>query len=326
MFRYELTSVMLPLAVLFIILTITSSGFLSNYNITSILQQTTIFVLIGLAQMFALSLSHFNLAVGAMGSLSGVMMGFFMQELGLPVVIAIIFGLLIATFLGWIQGTLIARTGINPFIITLALVSVFTGLSAVITKGQPFSTLPVAIKIINEFRFGAVPLTFIIALIISALVYFTFRYMTIGRHLLAVGENARAALFSGINVKKTITIGHMLSGLLCGIAAVMQIARFGSAQISIGDGWMLPSFVVTLLGGTLLSGGRVSTIGTLLGSFLMVFIYNALVLWGVSSFMFQAAIGLILLGAFEINRARLMFVKNQPEILSNIPGEDELNE
>lgn len=311
--RNELTSVVLPLIVLFIILVTTSSGFLSSYNITSLLEQIAVFVLIGLAQMVVLSLGQFNLALGSMGCLSAISMGFCMQVLGLPVIVALFIGLLVAAFLGWLQGLLIARSGINPFIITLALLSVFFGISAVITQGKAYDKLPGSIQELNLLKFGPVPGSFLIALVVCAIVFFVFRYMDIGKQLLAVGENPRAALFTGINVKKTISLGHMISGLICGIAAILQIAKFGSAQISIGNDWMLTSFVVAVLGGTLLSGGKVSAIGTLLGSFLMMFINNLLILWGVNAYIFQTILGFVLLGAFEVDRARISYIKSRTD-------------
>ena len=252
-FRFELASVVIPIVVLFIALVATSKGFLSAYNIVSLLQLAAIYLLIGLSQMSTLALGQFNLALGAMGSLSAVIMGYLMQLLGFPVIIAILIGLLFAAFLGWLQGVLIARSGINPFIITLALISVFSGIGAVITKGNAYKDLPDAITVINTTKFGSIPLTFVIAFVVCMIIFVVFRFTNIGKKLQAVGENAIAAKYSGINVKRTITIGHVMSGLLAGIAAVFQIAKFASAQTSIGDDWMMTSFVVTVLGGTLLS-------------------------------------------------------------------------
>ncbi|MEO8411462.1 MAG: hypothetical protein ABI478_12920, partial [Propionivibrio sp.] len=175
----DLTSVLVPLVVLFFVLVTTSNGFLSSYNITSLLEQITIFALIGLAQMLALSLGQFNLALGSIGCLSAISMGFFMQVMGLPVAIALLLGLIIAAVLGWIQGVLIARSGINPFIITLALLSVYYGLATGITQGKAYDKLPPTIQTINSMHFGPVPVVFLVALIVCALVYFLFRYMSI---------------------------------------------------------------------------------------------------------------------------------------------------
>lgn len=311
LFRNDLAGVLLPLVILFAILMIGSPGFLSTYNVISVLQNVALFVLIGLAQMSALSLGQFNLAVGAMGTLSAVMMGIFMQVFGMPVIVAVLLGLIIAMLLGAIQGLLIARSGISPFIITLALLSVFTGLATVITQGNTYNKLPGVIKDINRAQFGAIPLTFIIAMIICVLSFMIFRYTNIGRRLQAVGANQRAAKFSGINVEATIIMGHVISGLFCGIAAFIQILKFNSAQLAIGNDWMMTSFVVAVLGGTLLSGGKVSVIGTLLGSFLIVFINNALGLWKVNTYAFQAILGVVLLAAYEVDRARVSFMKRR---------------
>ena len=324
--RLDLTSVVLPLVVLFIVLMVGSKGFLSAYNILSVLQSVAIFVLIGLAQMSALSLGQFNLAVGAMGCLSAIMMGMFMQVFGMPVILAVLLGLIIAMILGAIQGLVIARSGINPFIITLALLSIYTGIATVITMGDSYSSLPEAIKTISRMQFGPVPLTFIISLAICAIAFVVLRYTNIGRRLNAVGANSRAAQFSGINVAATTTMGHTISGFFAGCAAFIQICKFNSAQLAIGSDWMMTSFVVTVLGGTLLSGGKISVTGTLLGSLLMVFINNALGLWRVNTYMFQMIMGIVLLVAFELDRARVRFIQRQSALANEVQGKEADNE
>ncbi len=315
--RMDLTSVVLPLVVLFIILLIGSKGFLSAYNILSVLQSVAIFVLIGLAQMSALSLGQFNLAVGAMGCLSAIMMGLFMQVLGLPLIVALLLGLIIAMIAGALQGLIIAKSGISPFIITLALLSVYTGIATVITMGDSYNDLPDIIKTISRMQFGPVPLTFLISVAICAVAFVVFKYTNIGRRLKAVGANPRAAQFSGISVPSTVVMGHAISGLFAGLAAFIQICKFNSAQLAIGSDWMMTSFVVAVLGGTLLSGGKISVIGTLLGSLLMVFIINALGLWRVNTYMFQTIMGLVLLGAYEIDRARLSYIRKRSTLIAD---------
>lgn len=322
LFKYDISSVLIPSIILAVLLMITSEGFLSSYNMHSLFQTVAIYVLIGLAQMSVLSLGQFNLAVGSIGCLSGVCMGFFMQVLAMPVPLAITLGIAVAALLGGVQGVLIAKSGINPFIITLALLSVFKGIAIVITKGEAFSQLPDAFKEMNRIQFGPVPLSLLIAVAVCFIVFWIFRFTKLGRRLEACGANPRAAKFSGINVTKTIISGHMLSGILCGVAAMIQVAKFGSAQLSVGDDWMLTSFVVAVLGGTLLSGGKVSVVGTLVGSFLMVLINNALVIWGVNTYAFQIFLGVVLLAAFEVDRARVNMLKKQSDVKNLKVGED----
>jgi len=156
-----------------------------------------------------------------------------------------------------------------------------------------------------------IPLLFYIALIISALLYVLMRKTVLGRQLLATGANPRAAKISGIEVDKIIIIAHTLSGLLAGIAGILQVSRMGVGQASIGAEWMMISFAAPVLGGTILSGGKVNVIGTIFGAILMSIITNALVLWNISQYWFQAFIGLTLLAAYEMDRIRVSLLSPQ---------------
>lgn len=308
----DLSSVIVPIIVIFLLLSMTSEGFLSSYNMYSVFQSVPIFVIVGLAQMVVLSLGQMNLAVGSIGVLSSVVFGFSMQEWGLPVVICILLACGAGLVQGFIQGMMVTKSGINPFIISLALLSLYKGLALVLTSGQPFSKLSSGFKAFGNIKIAILfPATIFIAVIVSAGMFVIIRYRKLGKKLLACGANGAAAVYSGVNYDNTVIAGHCLSGILCAIAAILQVSRFGSVQLSIGDDWMLTSFVVPVLGGTLLSGGKVNVIGTFLGGFLMVLINNAIVLWGVSSYATNAAVGIILLLAYEVDRMRKKMMNNQ---------------
>ena len=238
-----------------------------------------------------------------------------MQILHIPVVISLSIGLVAATALGAFQGLLVAKSAINPFIITLALLSIYKGLATVITKGDSFQNLPNSFRSINKIKIlGTFPLTLIAAITICILALLLFKYLPAGKKLEACGASPRAAVFTGIHLSRTIIIGHALSGLFVGMAAIVQMTKFGAAQLAIGSDWMMPSFVVTVLGGTLLSGGKVSVTGTFFGAILMVVLNNALVLWKVSPFAFQIFIGGILLLAYEIDRIRHIMINRQSDL------------
>lgn len=308
----DLSSVIVPIIVIFLILAATSEGFLSSYNMYSVFQSVPIFVIVGLAQMVVLSLGQMNLAVGSIGVLSSVVFGIAMQEAGLPAPVCIILACAAGLLQGFLQGVMVTKSGINPFIISLALLSLYKGLALVITSGQPFSRLSDGFKAFGNIRFAELfPASIFIAVLVSVAMYIIIRYRRIGKKLLACGANGVAAVYSGVNYDKTVICGHCLSGVLCAAAAILQVSRFGSVQLSIGDDWMLTSFVVPVLGGTLLSGGKVNVIGTFLGGFLMVLINNAIVLWGVSSYATNAAVGVILLLAYEVDRMRKKMMTNQ---------------
>lgn len=317
LFQADLYSVIVPIVVISVILAATSEGFLSTYNLYSIFQAAPIFILVGLAQMVVLSLGQMNLAVGSIGVLSGVVFGIAMESLGMPAVICVLLACATGILQGLVQGLLVTKSGINPFIISLALLSLYKGLALVITSGQPFSRLGEGFKAFGNLKFaGLFPATILVAIAAGGVLYIVIRYRSLGKKLLACGANSTAAVYSGVNYDRTVIAGHCLSGCLCAVAAILQISRFGSVQLSVGDDWMLISFVVPVLGGTLLSGGKVNVIGTFLGGFLMVLINNAIVLWGISSYATNAAVGVILLLAYEVDRMRKRMMRKQAEAAS----------
>jgi ribose transport system permease protein len=306
----DLAGILIALAILIVAVSATSPGFLTPFNMTSNLQSISIFFVVGLAQMSVLSLGHFNLAVGAMGCLSSVMMGFFMQEMGMPALVALPLGVLIAGGLGMVQGVLVAKSGINPFIITLALLSFYTGLAAILCQGVPYTAMAPGFYALSEIQLGFVPFIFVISVIIGVVIFFLFRFLKTGRRLLVCGANPLAAVYSGVNLDNTIIIGHTLSGLLCGLAGILQMVRFGAALLSIGNDWMMNSFMAAVLGGTLLSGGKISVVGTFIGAGLAMIINNALINWGVSSYSISVFLGGILILAYIIDRSRKARISN----------------
>ena len=307
----DLFSVIAPIVVLSLALSLSTKGFLSQYNIYSNFQQVAIYTVVGLAQMMVLSLGQMNLAVGSVGCLSTMIFGMTMQNLGMPAVVCMLLTCVTGVILGGIQGLLVTKTRINPFIISLSLLSIYKGFALVITKGVPYSELQEGFKALGSLKILSLPASFYAALVLCILVFILIRYRKLGKKLLACGANRTAAIYSGINYTKVVITGHCLSGLLCSLAAILQISRFGSAQMSIGDDWMMTSFVVPVLGGTLLSGGKVNVFGVMFGAVLMTIIQNSIVLWKFSPHASQLVLGLILLLAYEVDRMRRNMMKRQ---------------
>ena len=302
--KFDLISVLVPIIILGVVFGTSAKGFLSAYNLQSIGRITGITLIVGLSQLSVLSIGHFNIALGSMACFSAMSCCAMMEVAGLPVVVAIIIGLAVGMFCGFLQGFLIVKTGINPFIITLALSSIFLGFTIGVTEGTIYHALPAVFKEIGKINFLGVPLLFVIALVIAAILFFVMKKSLLGRQLLVIGDNSRAANFSGIRVDHRIITAHMLSGLLAGVAGILQAARLGVGQSSIGLDWMTISFAAPVLGGTLLSGGKVNIVGTLFGAILMSIIVNGLIMINISQYWFQSFTGIILLGAFEIDRLR----------------------
>ncbi|MCF8138869.1 MAG: ABC transporter permease [Desulfotignum sp.] len=305
----DLIGILIILAVIITLLGFFGEGFLSSYNLENLSKTIAVTIIVGLSQLAVLSIGHLNLALGAMGCLTGMFTGFLLQSYQLPLVLLILLGLSAGALAGFIQGLFIVRTKINPFIVTLAFVSIFMGLVTGITKGEVFSMQPDVFKLINTTNvFFGIPLLLILSLAIAAVLSILFFKTVFGRQLLATGSNLKAADFAGINTLFIVVCAHTISGFLAGAAGILQISRMGSATPTIGTDWLLVSFAAPILGGTLLSGGKVSVLGTILGAALMSIIVNGLFLLDVSQYWFQTFIGGILLASYGIDKLRRVYL------------------
>lgn len=280
-------------------------GFLSRFNLNSLGRSLAIDIVIGFAQMVVLATGGMNLSVGAIGVCSVMLTGYLLQTLGLPIPVAIAGAVLGGAALGWINGFAIVKTGVNSFIVTLASASLFSGGMLILSKAVPFNALPPAIGEFGKSNVGGLPSLMLVAIAIGIGLFVLYRYTRLGREVLAAGANARAAQMSGVPVGRAIIFSHALSGALAAAAAVMLTARLGAAMPSVGgDDWLLPSFLAPVLGGTLLAGGMVSVIGTMLGAALVTTIRSGLLVLQVGNFWLQLFLGIILLAAVLLERYR----------------------
>jgi ribose transport system permease protein len=290
-------------------------GFLSSFNLFTIGRALAVDIVIGFAQMVVLATGGMNLAVGAIGVCAVMTGGYLMQTLGLPVPIAILGALVLGTGLGWLNGFAIVKSGVNAFIITLASANLFSGAMLILTKAVPLNGLPPEVGAFGKLRVDlltpALPISplLIIALVIGAALFILYGYSVLGRRILAAGANARAAAMSGVPVGRVIIVSHALSGLLAATAGMMVVTRLGAAMPAVGgEDWLLPSFLGPVLGGTLLSGGVVAVVGTVLGALLVTTIRSGLLVLQIGNFWLQLFLGIILLLAVFIDRYRGVFV------------------
>jgi ribose transport system permease protein len=298
--------------VILILATIVASlapGFLSPFNIFTLTRNLAIDTVIGFAMMVVLATGGMNLAVGSIGVCSIMATGYFLESLGLPMVVSIVGGLAVGAILGWINGVLIVRTGIHSFVITLATASLYFGAMLILTKAEAFRELPVAFNALGKARYGYYSSLLSVTFMVGLSLFVLFKYSLVGRQILAAGANPVAAKLSGTPVERVIIMAHVISGLCAGIAGVMVTARLAAALPSVGQDWLLPSFLAPLLGGTLLSGGVVSVVGTFLGAVLVTVLQNGLVLLDVGSFWVQFFLGLTLLVAVGLDRWRSVYVQ-----------------
>jgi ribose transport system permease protein len=228
-----------------------------------------------------------------------------MEVWGLPWPVAGLLALVIGLAAGMVNGVLCAYTGISAFIITLATLSVYKGINLGITEAQPFYEVPETVKWLgNATLVGPIPwLVVPFVLCAAALWYLLFR-LPLGRSILAVGGNAHAAELSGISVPRVVIVAHALSGFLAAMAGIMLVARLQLGQPSIGDDWLILSFAAPIIGGAVLTGGRVSVGGTCCGVAIVAIITQVLVLFNIDPYLVQVVLGVLILWAVGVNRIR----------------------
>ncbi|MDD5017306.1 MAG: ABC transporter permease [Eubacteriales bacterium] len=314
LFKNDMTSIIFASVVVIIILSFAAKGFTSESNINSILKATSITIAVGMAQLVVLSVGQFNLALGSIACLSAMTSAWLMQEAGVAVIPALLMAILIGIALGWVQGLLVAKSRINPFVVTLALSSVYLGIATIVFQGLLLNRISVSVKAINKASLLGIPVLFLIALAIVAVMYVFMNRTYFGRRLLSTGESKKAALVSGIKPKFQIITAHTISGTLSAIAGILAMSRLGAAQLTLGSDWLLMSFAAPVLGGTLLSGGRVSVVGTIFGALLLNMINTGLVLLHVNMYWTQTFLGAVLIAAFAIDSLRQRLLAKGREV------------
>ena len=284
-------------------------GFASKFNIYALSRTIAVDIVLGFAMMVVLVTGGLNLAVGAIGVASAMAGGWLLQELGLPIAIGIPLALCFGAVLGGINGLIVVVTRLHSFVVTLATMSIFFGLMVLLSEAQAFNELPAPLVGFGRLRVaGWVSPLLIVALVVGLLLVYLYRFTATGRAILAAGANPRAAQLSGLPVGRLFVLCHAMSGALAALVGIMLTIRNGAALPSmagqLGADWLLPAFLAPVLGGTLLTGGVVSVVGTALGAVLVDVLTNGLYMLRVGEFWIQSFLGLVLLGAVLLDRLR----------------------
>lgn len=255
-----------------------------------------------------LSVGSTLVAVGAMvmmvvdGNATGLLAG--MGITGVPAyIIAIAVGLVFGALLGWLNGVLIAHGKLPPFIATLGTMQIFRSVTQHLTQ-HANPSVPKGFLQIANLKIGSfyiMPILYWLA--IAAVLYVVSKRTTFGRHVFAVGSNIRTARLSGINVNKVKRRIYMLTGMLVAIAAIIQVSRIGSMDYaSAGSGYEMDAIAAVIVGGTSMSGGKGSIVGTVLGMLIIGVMNNLLTLFGVPPFLREACKGVIVIVAVLLQK------------------------
>ena len=319
--RLHETPSLVPLIVL--LLSIAAFGFLlgskffSPFALTLILQQVAIVGIVGAAQSLVILTAGIDLSVGAIMVLSSVVMGQFTFRYGLPVEIAIAFGLACGTFCGYINGVLVAVMRLPPFIVTLGIWQIVLATNFLYSANETIRSQDIAkeaplLQMFGwKFKIGADEAgrggaTFTIGVIFLVLLVITLAYVlrqtAWGRHVYAVGDDPEAAELSGVRVKRTLISVYMLSGLICAFAGWALIGRIGSVSPTSGQLANIESITAVVIGGISLFGGRGSILGMLFGALIVGVFTLGLRLLGADAQWTYLLIGVLIIGAVAIDQ------------------------
>ena len=291
---------LLGLLLLCAILGSLSPYFLTRQNLMNVLQQTSINAIVAVGMTFVIISAGIDLSVGSVLAFAGVVMATAIKA-GLPLAVAIAAGLVTGALCGLVNGLLITRGKIPPFIATLGMMSVARGAALLFTNGRPVSGFTSEFRTLATGKFLIFPMPVILMVAVYLAGHFLLTRTKVGRYTYALGGNEEATQLSGVDVYFHKTVAYTLSGLTSGIAAVVLTARLNSAQPIAGLMYELDAIAATVIGGTSLMGGEGTLVGTLIGALIMGVLRNGLNLLEVSSFLQQIVIGSVIIVAVLVD-------------------------
>ena len=271
------------------------SAIFTSTSVPQILRQSSVNILLALGEFFAILLGYIDLSVSAACGLTGMVAAICMVKLGLPWVVACIIGVLSGTLIGAVNGFMINKTGLHPFIISLGMQTIYFGVMLVISGAQNIYGFPAGFSAFMSANIGPIPVPAIIAIIAAVILWFVTTRTKVGRNLYALGGNRDAAWYSGINVHLHQMIVYMISGTCAGLAGIVLIGRLNAAAPTAGTGYETYAIAATIIGGTSFFGGVGKIHGVVIGG-LIIGIIN----YGMTVLMIDSSMQKIVMGALII--------------------------
>lgn len=290
------------LVVLSGVLTAMSPRFLTFENLFNVARQISITGIVAVGMTVVIVTSGIDLSVGSILALAACVAGLLMTK-GTAIPVALFVGCVVGTLCGLINGLIITKLRITPFIATLGMMSIARGASLVLTDGIPVDALPDGVPAIAG-NLGPVPIPVLVMLVVAALGAAILGYTKLGRYAYALGSNEEAVRLSGIAVDAYKIAIYGLSGLLASVAGMVMMARLSSAQPTGGQLMELDAIAAVVIGGASLMGGRGTIFGTIVGVTIIGVLRNGLVLLDVSAFWQQLVIGLVIILAVALDQVR----------------------
>jgi fructose transport system permease protein len=296
---------LLALAIAILFFSIKSDRFLSGPNLSLILQQVMVVGTLAIGQTLIILTAGIDLSNGAIMALSSIFMTKLAVNGGVAPLLAIVIGLLVATGFGILNGALVTRIRLPPFIVTLGTLNIAFALTHIYSHDQTISGLPSALTWMGTtFKVGNTAIAWgsILMLALFLLAFFVLRQTAGGRHIYAVGDNPEAARLTGIHTNRVLLAVYATAGLLYGIAALLLIGYTNVGDPQAGQTDNLDSITAVVIGGTSLFGGRGSVLGALIGALIVGVIRNGLQLIGVDSIYQVLVTGILVILAVAVDQ------------------------
>ena len=298
-----------------IVASILSPAFLSPTNLINVVRQMSVVGLIALGVTGVIVSAGIDLSSGSVVGLSAVVAASLAQlpdyaaayykGLNLPVFAAVLAACAVGALVGLLNGSLVAKTRIPPFIATLGTLTTIRGLAYLYTSGRPVSDLTDDYNFIGQGDFLGIPVPILILVIMAIITHVLYSQTKFGKYIYAIGGNEQAARVSGINVSKYKMLMYVYAGLLSGLAGLVVSARIGSGQSGQGVGYELDAIAAAVIGGASLSAGGIGTVaGTIVGALIIGVLNNILDLTNVSAYWQQIVKGCIIVGAVIIDQLK----------------------
>jgi len=274
--------------------------FLTVANLLNIAQQTAINAIVAVGMTYVIISGGIDLSVGSIVALSGVTLGWALQD-GQALPLALGIALVVGAGCGLLNGVIVSWGGLPPFIVTLGMMSIARGAALLFTEGRPVSGFNSDFRTLATGHVGPIPAPIVVTIVVYLIAHLVLTRTTFGRYVYAIGGNEEATRLAGVPVRLHKSAIYAVSGLMSAIAAILLTARLNSAQPIAGMMYELDAIAATVIGGTSLIGGEGSLAGTLIGALIMGVLRNGLNLLGVSSFLQQIVIGAVIIAAVLID-------------------------
>ncbi len=294
--------IFIAFVIISIVLSVATPNFFSVQNMVIVLRQISINGILAVGVTFVIIAGGIDLSLGSVIALTGVVAAIFAHPGAYPLIVSLCLALLTGIVIGTINGLTITKGKVAPFIVTLGMMTIARGLALLLSNGRPVSNLSKSFNFIGGGDIFNVPVPIIIFVIVIILASVTLNYTKTGRYIYAVGGNEHAAMASGINVNRIKMFTYVVCSGLAALAGIILASRITTGQPNAGVAYELDAIAAVVIGGTSLSGGIGSVIGTVLGALIIGVINNGLDLLNITSYYQQIIKGIIIVGAVLIDR------------------------